>query len=406
VLRVTQADTVLLYSRNNADDKYFLRDIETSGNKPDDFLTARDLSATVLPRNWSERMEERLFFSSNDPEELRRLNVYHKLPEREVTHEWCLGAAIYTMGEIDYYMILGFIDREPTIEALSTTYYYWLQCEALLREILPEIHQRYLESSSAWNALVKSVRPIHPIVPTGSESSPIFKRRGDLRLAMASVNIGDFMRQAVGMSLVPVRNLYRIREHIQDTLVDLRAVLENERRRDPTRGYLLDTLDPWPVIAPPSAHAPEDYEPRGTYIPFQSEGEIYCAFHLPVLEFITYETLCNTLSYYENAESIFISIQFRRGDPGQGVQRILVDVRVENDVHPHEKHEALQDPEVLQNAERKPTGVQACEMAAEAVGGSFQSRYDPVLRRRVTLATLPAYRVPSRLQERLRDYLS
>ena len=392
ILRVTGASTILLYM-GNSDDDYFLRALETKRNRPDDVLNAKDLPSDMLPGRWQARMREELFFSSEERSEVERLDVFNK----GETHQWSFGGAVNTASDMRYYVVLGFAETAPTPQLQSTAYYYWLKCEALLRDILPEIHRRHVGSSSAWNTLVQSIGPIHPIVLRGSPDSPVYKRRSDLQLAMASVNVGDFVRRAVGVSAAPVCGLDVIRTRVLEIASELRQMLTNVDKRYAGHDYLLRELTPWPSMAPVAPLPPEQYiSLGGTHIPFEEEESTFAAFHLPVLEFITYEVLCNTLSYFHTPGSIKIEMHFSDGGEYDQLKRLWVELRVTNDIH--------HSMEAQEPSGRTSNGVHACAMAAAAVGGHFESSL--VDNRRVTYVKLPAYRVPSTLTKRLHGYLN
>jgi hypothetical protein len=399
ILRVTGASTILLYMGNEPED-YFLRALETQRNRPDDSVKPESLPASALPPRWHKRMGDQLFFCSEDPAELARLDIFNK----GGTHTWAIGGAvnIYADDEMRYYVVLGFAERKPTRRLLSTSFYYWLQCESLLRDILPEIHHRHVGSSSAWNTLIQSIGPIHPIVLTGNTDSRIYKRRSDLRLAMASVNVSELVRRAVGLSSATVCSLSDIRARVSDIMSVVRQALLEVAGRYPMHRALLDELAPWPVMSAPRQRPASDYAPLGRgapgkHIRLLDEAEIFVAFHLPVLEFICYEMLCNTFSYFGTAESITIDMGFRAGEvDDDGITGVWVDLTIGNDL----EHSLKSAPD----QERSRTGVHACQMAAKALGGSFEP--DPVAGRRVSTARLPAYRVPNILKERLRAYLT
>jgi hypothetical protein len=263
--------------------------------------------------------------------------------------------------------------------------------------ILPEIHHRHVGSSNAWNTLIQSIGPIHPIVLSGNTDSRIYKRRSDLRLAMASVNVSELVRRAVGLSSATVCSLSDIRARVSDIMAVLKQGLVEVAGRYPLHGTLLTELVPWPRMSAPRHLPSSEYAPGGSkHIHLLDESEIFVAFHLPVLEFICYEMLCNTFSYFGTAESITVDMGFRVGDADEGMTRVWVDLTIGNDLE--------RSLEEVPDHERSRTGVHACQMAAKALGGSFEPKI--IAGRRMSTVHLPAYRVPNILKERLRAYLT
>ncbi len=159
LLKICKADTVLLYAKNRSDKEFFLRVFETRQNKiADDDLNSEYLRQSHLPEDIVDRMNHSLFFSSTRSDHAKTLNDF----SAHSSHLWCMGGPVKISSEMSYYVILGYSERRPQKRLQSTAYYYWLKCESLLRDILPRIHSKYVESATAWNAHIQSIRPFHP----------------------------------------------------------------------------------------------------------------------------------------------------------------------------------------------------------------------------------------------------
>jgi len=381
LLRICKADTVLLFVKNELDEEFFLRVFETRDNKrAGDELGTKNLSEDFLPPVVRERMKEGLFFSSSNPDYARLLNDYSK----DSQHLWCMGGAVNAKSpessNMNYYVILGYKKRKPTRNFQSTAYFYWLKCEALLREVLPRIHRRYVESSTEWNALVQAIRPFHPIKwndPT--QSDLVNARRQILSYAMANSDIGNILRRAVQMSSEPVYTLTGIRDQIgkieKALQINVGSVLE-ENATLASKSVI--NLNGWPVT-PSEASALS-----------RKQESIFCAFHMAVLEFIAYECLCNALSYYDT--KISLGIEF---EPKRNSNTIKVIMVIKNDIH----------ASLADGAERlNTTGKVACETAAAAVAGEFRSGKD-AQGLWVSVAEIPGYCVPDQLRKQLHDLL-
>jgi len=304
-----------------------------------------------------------------------------------------MGAPVKIKGsEVSYYVVLGFSQRAPTPTLQNTSYYYWLKCESLLRRVLPQIHSKYVESATAWNAHIQSIRPFHPIRAGVQGRSEIVNiRREILGLAMIKIDIGDLLRRAVRMSSEPVFRLEAIRDQIVKVCKDLRlhtkSVLDDKRNDDLLTRSLLGGSD-IPILGPfMDALTPQ-------------EKSMVCSLPIAVLEFIAYESLFNAIAYHQ--KEINVRIEFKVGRerfPNLTTDVDVIGVRliISNDVNPT----AISD-----GKPPKPVGLAACETAASAVNGTFRSSYDEKKARWVAMVDLPGYCVPDLLRRRLNELLS
>jgi adenine/guanine phosphoribosyltransferase-like PRPP-binding protein len=390
ILRLCKADTVLLYVKNRSDKEFFLRVFETRQNKrADDDLKADHFRQGYLGKQITDRMDEALFFSYSDREHASRLDDFSVGSH----HLWCMGAPVKIKGsEVNYYAIIGFSRRVATTSQQSTSYYYWLKCESLLRGVLPRIHSKYVESATAWNAHIQSIRPFHPIkAGTEGRSEIVNIRREILGLAMSKIDIGDLLRRAVRMSSEPVFRLESIRDQIVKVCKDLRlhtkSVLEDRRN--------IDLLNK-------SQLGGTDISIQGPFMDALTPKEkiMFCSFPIAVLEFIAYESLFNAIAYHQT--EINVRIEFQTGRERfptlvTDVDVIGIRLIVSNDIHPV----AISD-----GKPPKPVGLAACETAASAVNGRFSSSYDEKKTLWVAAVDLPGYCVPDLLRRHLNELLS
>jgi adenine/guanine phosphoribosyltransferase-like PRPP-binding protein len=382
LLRLCKADTVLLYAKNRSDEQFFLRVFDTRQNKsPDDDLTSAHLNEGHLPDALRNRMKESLFFSSTRPEDPQSLNDY----SIGAKHLWCMGGpvTIKSGAEMNYYVVFGY-KRPPDRKFQSTAYYYWLKCESLLREILPQIHSRYVESATEWNAHIQSIKPIHPIKSDAATRTEFVNvRRVIISRAMSYVDIGDLLRRAVRMSSEPIYRLTAIRGQIEKVCktmrINITTLLKEDLGIDRDNKSLLRVED-LPVFGPKPAA-------------LTSEQELtFCALHMALLEFIAYECLCNALAHYETRIDVDTEFKLR---PEEGKIKIILTVK--NDLHPEAGSGA---------APIKPIGITACKTAASAVGGSFDSCLDTASGLWIASTELPAFLVPDELRRQLHDLLT
>jgi hypothetical protein len=112
------------------------------------------------------------------------------------------------------------------------------------------------------------------------------------------------------------------------------------------------------------------------------------ALHAAVFDFVLHECLCNSLDGFRSYVRILLDVRptERRHDE----RDLAVVLTIENDV-------------MANAATGQGSGIAACETAANAVGGTFQSRGANSGWRAVL--TLPVYRVPHALTRWLYELL-
>lgn len=380
VLTLCNGLTVLLYSKNASDDRYYLRAYATANRGgQQEGLSGKELSDRVFSPRIYDRMGRGHPLLSRDTCELESLSRYSS-----TSHAWMFGAPVRTTGHgEEYYVIVGYAHEPLDNRFIRTAYYYWLRAEGLLRSILPAIYEKHVVSSTAWNALVQSIKPIHPIRPMGDG------RRRVIARALAAMNLGDLLHRAVGMTrhttLRPIEILRSVRE-LENTLM-LRIQTEQAEGDEKLRGVLPADPDLWPVTV-----LTDEYGIRNSEYcrrEKRDDCDVVLGFQPSVLEFILLESLCNALANY--VSSIELTVGILPSEDPAGLRRANIVVSVRNDC----EHET---------ALRK-SGVAACHAAAEAVGGRYESIFDPCERRWRATLVLPAYVVPETLARRLHDLL-
>ena len=136
-----------------------------------------------------------------------------------------LGGVIQTEDNgQQYYIILGYKNIKTWDDNfLRSLYYHWTKCELLLRDILPAIHERHIVSSTSWNAVIKALGSVHPIAIHGNQ------RRILLRFAMSSINLGNLLRKAVGISRQSVTTPKDLLRHLSAITNELRVQIEKAK---------------------------------------------------------------------------------------------------------------------------------------------------------------------------------
>jgi hypothetical protein len=384
LLRICKADTILLYAKNESDEEFILRGFDTRDNKkPDKDLKAEDLTERNLPDVLRERMDKSLFFSSSSPAYASALNDF-SLGSK---HLWCMGGAVHIKtGGIRYYVILGYKKRPATRGLQSTAYFYWLKCESLLRDILPSIHSRHIESATAWNIHIQSIRPVHPITWEDTSRAPLVNaRRQIISYAMTKVDIGELLRRAVQMSSEPVYTLPAIQNEIEKECKRLHmniASMISQHSELSERAFWRD-LDDGPFI---------NIEANALT---KEQAFTFCALPMTLLKFITYECLYNALSYFEAKISVRVNFELWSGDESV-VEKLWITLTVANDMHPEIKGQVSPTTHI---------GTSACETAAAAVGGLFIAGKNSDSGLWVAQAKLPAFKVPNELRMQIYDLL-
>lgn len=381
VLRICKADTILLYAKHFSDKVYCIKTFESCEKKrPIKELQPEHLDEKALPKILQHRMASSMFFNLTkiETENLEFIDRFVVGTD----HQWTLGGPIHTdkPDSMSYYVVLGFKNRRATPELQRTVYYHWLKCEPLLRIILPQIDRKYSQSSAIWNTQIKALSPIHPINLDDENIYDIKQRKRELRLAMSLIDSSELLRRAVQMSWEPVYKLVDIQNNIfainnslqQNTKKGVNDILEKNKSMLPT-----DAAQ-WPIHGPNYELSPE-------------EAQTFCALPMAVLEFITYECLCNALSYY--GKRIEVKLNFNIDPQREKLKVVLI---VDNDIHTELNSN---------NRKKRSKGINACRTAAIAVGGEFSSQRNPHTDDWQAKIEIPAYIVPEQLKKELYGYL-
>jgi adenine/guanine phosphoribosyltransferase-like PRPP-binding protein len=379
ILRICKADTVLLYSKSATDARFSIRTYESRDQRAStkDFKN-KDLTEEAYSQVAQARMKKELFFVSSTSEDAKALDRF----AIGSNHLWCIGAPIGapTIQGVTYYLVLGFKNRPPSPELQRTAYDYWLRCEAMLREILPEIESRYFQSSTTWNSQLHGLSPFHFADLNKEDHRVLRSRKRVIRHAMASIDVGDLLRRAVRMSDDSVHKVDDIQKSIKGISTELQRSIADALQHTVVES--VETVFPsevseWPVRGPDAAF-PNDV------------ALTYCSLPMSVLEFITYECLCNALSYYDQAGGpIRINLRFASTQ-----EKGEIAITFENKIYPD-----------LINVVRKQRGILACETAAAAVDGVFHSSASSSGKEWVASVQIPVFVVPKQLREELNDYL-
>jgi len=382
VLKICKADTILLYAKNEADEGFALRVFESRVNKkPDKALNIEYLGQSMLPIEIQERMHDSLFFRSNEAGIVEALDVFLT----RSTHTWCMGSSINIQNSpISYYVVLGYKNRSDSPQFQKTAYYYWLECEPLLREILPAIHARYIGSAAIWNIQAQAIRPYHPSSWGNQErSSVVNARRRLISNAMQSVDLGELVTQAVRMSFESATTAARIREDFGIECRRFQTYLEASRSENQKLVNEADWLDGtrWNIDVTANTN---------------HEHALWCTLPTALFKLIGYECLRNALS--NSLSWIDTSVSFEKFmDLKDNAEKVWVILKVVNDIHPDSKRFVPKNDF---------NGIAACKAAAGAVGGKFSSAKtnsnDEIW---IAEARIPAFRIPDELRRELHGIL-
>jgi hypothetical protein len=374
-----KASTVLLYSKNKSETGFYLRVYETSFKKtPARDLKADDLTPEVIPRAIRTRMAAKLFFCSDSNDQI--VSFIDKYTTG-ASHCACFGAPINTENdEIDYYILVGFTQLISP-QHLSTAFYYWLRYEFLLRDILPAVHSKYVTSGTTWNAITQSITPIH--TQTCIEDSA----RTVIRLATALLDLGTLLRRAVNLntqSPIRLRDLWVIIHNISEVFIYEKITEAYELIRHFTNSPNMDQISmpfsidkaKWPVRCNPLL---------ASYF----EKEVMISFPLAAREFVLYESICNSLSFFNKIDtsgdekSIICRLSF---DFKSKIPKISVSI-----LNPYApiQEECFTD--------RNQKGRIASDAAIRAIGGTYFSGGDINTKIWTTEITIPIYIMPEEL---------
>ncbi|MCK4828418.1 hypothetical protein KA005_72480, partial [bacterium] len=364
MLMATNADTVLLFAKNSTKvgDSYFLRDFDTRGlSRPKDSLALHQLQDSSFLKPIQMRMKENLFFFSRKPRDLQDLNNYSMTP-----HSCMFGTSIRQAcaGREQYYVIFGFHQGWESSNTFRTTFYYWLRFEPILREILPLILEKHIVSSTSWNALLQAVRPIHR---HGPDSDP---KKAMLSRAMNITDLGQYLISAINMTTPRAMSGRDLVDKIRKIKASFIQKLNRADKKYKDSG-------PLPI---------DSKKLRKNLIiqiaPLISTYSQFITFHDSILDFILTESLGNAVAACD--EKIKLELELKPiKDHASNIKTTNVNVKISNPSCQKESPEGQ--------------GIPACRLAANAVGGFFDSKFNDEAEKWEAKLSLPAYQVPTKL---------
>ena len=370
------ADTVLLYSKSQLDDRYYLRYYQSRYATRDvESLHPAFMDSAELPSALQERMESHMFWSSPPTEKTKWLDAFCI---RHV-HAWALGVAAISPGDgVLHYVVAGFKELGDSQRVRNSAFFAWLCVEKSFRQLFSKIHANYSEALSSWNAVVQSIKPFH--LSYGRTSEP---RRRRIRRALAAINFTDIIRSSVRQTSARPGT-------VEDTLLFLGknvgrivSAVAKEAEQDGT----LHSQAEKEWLARISA------DEEGIRLDQRSEGlrSGLFTFNRELSALIAIESLANALSY--SSGDIRWGVRVYRAER---VQRYSADLVFEFWMS-NESNKDL----VIASKARRGRGIEGCKMAALASGGSFELVNDGGVR--TAILKLPAWKVPDELLKG-RDY--
>ena len=391
VLEICAADAILLYQRSEEiggvenkssgqekfSDYFVLRAAQSSFQTATiEGLLEFDISNKVYPVEIQMAMDQQLYFESSSGSLLEEIPNY--IDGREIT--WVFGSPIFSSDQTEqYYAILAYRKLPVNLGHFKiTSFLYWKKCERLLSNILPAIHARYFKSSAAWHSLVQAVGPFHM-------NSIDNEKRLLLKGAFSTLNPSSLLRRALSMSRQTARNQVQVQYHLAQISFDLRDAAKeymkgNKKSLDESPIDLTD--EGWPV-EPISALGEVKYRKR------------YFSFNETVLDFIVYECLLNSLTYFQTMVQIRTEI-IDAEDGLNGSDGKLV-VEISNDF----QFDGAYTPDIGQVTK---SGIKACKAAAIAVDGVFVSEANGAIWKSKII--LPVHFVPKILRRILSAILT
>lgn len=335
LLRITHAQSILLYARTSQTDPFSLIAMEAQYPKRSfDYVDPATLSDSAFPSDVVMAMKAGDFFVSQTHDLLAVVNAFLHGPAAR----WTIGAPVRTLsGSTHYFAVLGFSGAEQRRGVANSAYYYWTRAQAFLPDVLQSISTRHLTSARAWAIHYQAVRPIHAL---RLGAGP---RRWLLKRAQAFLDLGDLVRRSNRMFAQPLTSYSQVVERVSDILGDiarcLKAAMKSPNGEGPTS--FMPTVE--------STFSRSRDVPRGHHFTLPSE----------VLTFVLYECLWNALSYCRNSVTVHCRLTPDVNNPSQCV---LFSTAIEND---------LNEPLALPADLTQRRGLIACKAAANAVGGTF-----------------------------------
>ena len=364
LLMVSKATTALLFAKNSSDNRYFLRDYTTESEKrPEEELSLLNLNEEFSSRRIRHRMKNNMFYFSANKDELLDINAFSS----GTTHTWMIGMSVIPKeGTEQYYIVLGYTENLVDIEDVRSVIYYTQKFADLLQVILPKIHEKHIVSSTAWNAIVQAIRPIHPGNRFDNE------RRMILGFAIGLIDLGELVSSAVTATTQRAILPHSLLESIEDLMSSFRSKIR-KAAEILSKTTIIPTDDAWPIKIITQKH--------------ELAYNYYISFHSSMLDFILYECLCNALSNYISYIDIYLEVDAQRTQKDNKVDVILT---ITNDY-------------LYSVPPQETSGRPACKKAANALGGDFSSEGDGQIW--AAKLILPAYRVPNDFRGWLHAYI-
>lgn len=399
ILDVTGAQTVFLYVKSPSDQEFFLRQMDTVGEprRRNQAVPSSTHLSTSLPPFVQSRMIDQLPAASEDSDVCRVLDRVLDLEPGERFHKWFIGAPIQPPNQrMSYFVLLGFSQSTPPSMQVRDVYQRWLRMETHLREILPSLHEKFVEAASSWHALHHSMVTLHAPKKRSREPEALWERRKFVGLAARAFQAVEVPRHLDDMSSLPVVTLRSLTDQVAESLSTLHLELKNvlgEGMKDGGIGL----GDDWPIIEPDQvARNPE------ALVPF--------SFHASVLRLVLSEVMKNALAHYHQTirlaletipeEAVRTDVSETIRDQFGDVGRIWVQFEVRNDIHPDFVPYVEGDTRAEGGRPWSSVGRSACETAAKVVRGYFEDEFSPMDGRKewVSRLVMPGYRLPSDLR--------
>ncbi len=350
-LKLFCANFVFLVAWSPTDEKVQVKGFESSISGAEMNLDIQQ-SVSVIHN----RIIKKTFFYTNNKEDLDQLSqmghINSSASKRCLGLTELFGAAVDSADGLNYYIIVGY---QGNNNGLNTAFYYWLRYKKYLKNILVEIHAKYVQSSHTWNLLRTSYGPLHP----PRKGTP---RRTILRNWLSEISVGRLLNDVVSLHSHRPKSLKEVEKLITDPSEELNRFTENENPNPlKVTGY-------WPISLGRS------YSDDGRYLTFSE----------PVLKFLLIECFCNALSFYKSEIIVRFEFQDSIGP------KILI--TVENDIDM-----AILSEYGATAKESRGTGLDACEKAATAANGQFS--HAKANGNFIATITLPVHVMPNSLKE-------
>jgi adenine/guanine phosphoribosyltransferase-like PRPP-binding protein len=354
---ICQAQTVLLFTRNDADESF----VFTAGEVGLRRLRLL-LHSETLPSDLAARMDEGLPYRCPGGAVTQLVDRYSGRP-----HQWALGVSVNTPNvKLRYYLMFGYAAKG--MEEMPTAYYYWVRCRRIIGEYLELVYRNFVEAASSWSMVTQALRSVHPPSDRFSNDPVLASRRAVLLQALAAQDMSGIIQRAVRSVTEPPYTWVTFRSTVKTVLDTLRkhslqayggeeVFCGGDRRR-------------WPVRI--RFHDPEE-----------ATAKRHFSVRMSVVEFLLIESLVNCLKYFGSRVRV---------DAEMSSDDRLLRVTVTNDVFVGVTPPSRAEEE---------HGVAACKAAAAAVRGRFISAKDTDGWR--TVIEIPFYFLPIELESYVTD---